>query len=282
MEENNNKNNKGLIIIVVVIFIACAILTSMMVKFGKVIGKMITEKIHDSAGVQTINIFDHIDGDLIFDKTYDLDGKENLNIRTVAANVIIKENNENNIKVAIYGKEGLEINANEDEKNLLIDFKDQDENHVFAIGINDFTNKMVIYLPRNYANSINIDTKYGNIDIGLDLNNTSLEIDSEYGNIDMKYIKNAKVECEFGNIQIEKVLNKIDLKTNYGNIMIEELDINEDSNIVTEYGNIEITKTSDIRIDTDVKFGEAKVKNSKQDADVTLNIASQMGFIEVN
>ena len=43
MEENNNKNNKGLIIIVVVIFIACAILTSMMVKFGKVIGKMITE-----------------------------------------------------------------------------------------------------------------------------------------------------------------------------------------------------------------------------------------------
>lgn len=282
MEENNNKNNKGLIIIVVVIFIACAILTSMMVKFGKVIGKMITEKIHDSAGVQTINIFDHIDGDLIFDKTYDLDGKENINIRTVAANVIIKENNENNIKVAIYGKEGLEINANEDEKNLLIDFKDQDENHVFAIGINDFTNKMVIYLPRNYANSINIDTKYGNIDIGLDLNNTSLEIDSEYGNIDMKYIKNAKVECEFGNIQIEKVLNKIDLKTNYGNIMIEELDINEDSNIVTEYGNIEITKTSDIRIDTDVKFGEAKVKNSKQDADVTLNIASQMGFIEVN
>lgn len=282
MEENNNKNNKGLIIIVVVIFIACAILTSMMVKFGKVIGKMITEKIHDSAGVQTINIFDHIDGDLIFDKTYDLDGKENINIRTVAANVIIKENNENNIKVAIYGKEGLEINANEDEKNLLIDFKDQDENHVFAIGINDFTNKMVIYLPRNYANSINIDTKYGNIDIGLDLNNTSLEIDSEYGNIDMKYIKNAKVECEFGNIQIEKVLNKIDLKTNYGNIMIEELDINEDSNIVTEYGNIEITKTSDIRIDTDVKFGEANVKNSKQDADVTLNIASQMGFIEVN
>ena len=282
MEENNNKNNKGLIIIVVVIFIACAILTSMMVKFGKVIGKMITEKIHDSAGVQTINIFDHIDGDLIFDKTYDLDGKENINIRTVAANVIIKENNENNIKVAIYGKEGLEINANEDEKNLLIDFKDQDENHVFAMGINDFTNKMVIYLPRNYANSINIDTKYGNIDIGLDLNNTSLEIDSEYGNIDMKYIKNAKVECEFGNIQIEKVLNKIDLKTNYGNIMIEELDINEDSNIVTEYGNIEITKTSDIRIDTDVKFGEAKVKNSKQDADVTLNIASQMGFIEVN
>lgn len=282
MEENNNKNNKGLIIIVVVIFIACAILTSMMVKFGKVIGKMITEKIHDSAGVQTINIFDHIDGDLIFDKTYELDGKENINIRTVAANVIIKENNENNIKVAIYGKEGLEINANEDEKNLLIDFKDQDENHVFAMGINDFTNKMVIYLPRNYANSINIDTKYGNIDIGLDLNNTSLEIDSEYGNIDMKYIKNAKVECEFGNIQIEKVLNKIDLKTNYGNIMIEELDINEDSNIVTEYGNIEITKTSDIRIDTDVKFGEANVKNSKQDADVTLNIASQMGFIEVN
>lgn len=282
MEENNNKNNKGLSIIVVVIFIACAILTSMMVKFGKVIGKMITEKIHDSAGAQTINIFDHIDGDLIFDKTYDLDGKENINIRTVAANVIIKENNENNIKVAIYGKEGLEINANEDEKNLLIDFKDQDENHVFAMGINDFTNKMVIYLPRNYANSINIDTKYGNIDIGLDLNNTSLEIDSEYGNIDMKYIKNAKVECEFGNIQIEKVLNKIDLKTNYGNIMIEELDINEDSNIVTEYGNIEITKTSDIRIDTDVKFGEANVKNSKQDADVTLNIASQMGFIEVN
>ncbi len=282
MEENNNKNNKGLSIIVVVIFIACAILTSMMVKFGKVIGKMITEKIHDSAGVQTINIFDHIDGDLIFDKTYELDGKENINIRTVAANVIIKENNENNIKVAIYGKEGLEINANEDEKNLLIDFKDQDENHVFAMGINDFTNKMVIYLPRNYANSINIDTKYGNIDIGLDLNNTSLEIDSEYGNIDMKYIKNAKVECEFGNIQIEKVLNKIDLKTNYGNIMIEELDINEDSNIVTEYGNIEITKTSDIRIDTDVKFGEANVKNSKQDADVTLNIASQMGFIEVN
>ena len=282
MEENNNKNNKGLIIIVVVIFIACAILTSMMVKFGKVIGKMITEKIHDSAGVQTINIFDHIDGDLIFDKTYELDGKESINIRTVAANVIIKENNENNIKVAIYGKEGLEINANEDEKNLLIDFKDQDENHVFAMGINDFTNKMVIYLPRNYANSINIDTKYGNIDIGLDLNNTSLEIDSEYGNIDMKYIKNAKVECEFGNIQIEKVLNKIDLKTNYGNIMIEELDINEDSNIVTEYGNIEITKTSDIRIDTDVKFGEANVKNSKQDADVTLNIASQMGFIEVN
>ena len=124
--------------------------------------------------------------------------------------------------------------------------------------------------------------KNGNISFDVSLKNASIDIVSDYGNIDIESVKNISIDCDFGNINVKNVYNKLDIETEYGNVNVDNLEINEDSNILTKYGNVNVEKTNDIRIDTDVNLGSVDVNKNNKEADVSLNIKSEMGFINVN
>ena len=285
MEENNNKNNnKGLIIVVIIMFVACAILTSIMVKFGKALSKRVVETIKDTAQNQDIfDIVEHKQENLIYSKEFELTDIKNVNLKTVAATITVKESKDDKVKIEVFSTKEKEVTANVLEDTISVEYLDQEEhNFTINIGINEVQDEMIVYIPKDYENNILTDTNYGNISFDVSLKNASIDIVSDYGNIDIESVKNISIDCDFGNINVKNVYNKLDIETEYGNVNVDNLEINEDSNIVTKYGNVNVEKTNDIRIDTDVNLGSVDVNKNNREADVTLNIKSEMGFINVN
>ena len=285
MEENNNKNNnKGLIIVVIIMFVACAILTSIMVKFGKALSKRVVETIKDTAQNQDIfDIVEHKQENLIYSEEFELTDIKNVNLKTVAATITVKESKDDKVKIEVFSTKEKEVTANVLEDTISVEYLDQEEhNFTINIGINEVQDEMIVYIPKDYENNILTDTNYGNISFDVSLKNASIDIVSDYGNIDIESVKNISIDCDFGNINVKNVYNKLDIETEYGNVNVDNLVINEDSNIVTKYGNVNVEKTNDIRIDTDVNLGSVDVNKNNKEADVTLNIKSEMGFINVN
>ena len=285
MEENNNKNNnKGLIIVVIIMFVACAILTSIMVKFGKALSKRVVETIKDTAQNQDIfDIVEHKQENLIYSEEFELTDIKNVNLKTVAATITVKESKDDKVKIEVFSTKEKEVTANVLEDTVSVEYLDQEEhNFTINIGINEVQDEMIVYIPKDYENNILTDTNYGNISFDVSLKNASIDIVSDYGNIDIESVKNISIDCDFGNINVKNVYNKLDIETEYGNVNVDNLEINEDSNIVTKYGNKKKKKTNDIRIDTDVNLGSVDVNKNNREADVTLNIKSEMGFINVN
>ena len=285
MEENNNKNNnKGLIIVVIIMFVACAILTSIMVKFGKALSKRVVETIKDTAQNQDIfDIVEHKQENLIYSEEFELTDIKNVNLKTVAATITVKESKDDKVKIEVFSTKEKEVTANVLEDTISVEYLDQEEhNFTINIGINEVQDEMIVYIPKDYENNILTDTNYGNISFDVSLKNASIDIVSDYGNIDIESVKNISIDCDFGNINVKNVYNKLDIETEYGNVNVDNLEINEDSNIVTKYGNVNVEKTNDIRIDTDVNLGSVDVNKNNKEADVTLNIKSEMGFINVN
>lgn len=285
MEENNNKNNnKGLIIVVIIMFVACAILTSIMVKFGKALSKRVVETIKDTAQNQDIfDIVEHKQENLIYSEEFELTDIKNVNLKTVAATITVKESKDDKVKIEVFSTKEKEVTANVLEDTVSVEYLDQEEhNFTINIGINEVQDEMIVYIPKDYENNILTDTNYGNISFDVSLKNASIDIVSDYGNIDIESVKNISIDCDFGNINVKNVYNKLDIETEYGNVNVDNLEINEDSNIVTKYGNVNVEKTNDIRIDTDVNLGSVDVNKNNREADVTLNIKSEMGFINVN
>jgi hypothetical protein len=285
MEENNNKNNnKGLIIVVIIMFVACAILTSIMVKFGKALSKRVVETIKDTAQNQDIfDIVEHKQENLIYSEEFELTDIKNVNLKTVAATITVKESKDDKVKIEVFSTKEKEVTANVLEDTISVEYLDQEEhNFTINIGINEVQDEMIVYIPKDYENNILTDTNYGNISFDVSLKNASIDIVSDYGNIDIESVKNISIDCDFGNINVKNVYNKLDIETEYGNVNVDNLEINEDSNIVTKYGNVNVEKTNDIRIDTDVSLGSVDVNKNNKEADVTLNIKSEMGFINVN
>ena len=285
MEENNNKNNnKGLIIVVIIMFVACAILTSIMVKFGKALSKRVVETIKDTAQNQDIfDIVEHKQENLIYSEEFELTDIKNVNLKTVAATITVKESKDDKVKIEVFSTKEKEVTANVLEDTVSVEYLDQEEhNFTINIGINEVQDEMIVYIPKDYENNILTDTNYGNISFDVSLKNASIDIVSDYGNIDIESVKNISIDCDFGNINVKNVYNKLDIETEYGNVNVDNLEINEDSNIVTKYGNVNVEKTNDIRIDTDVSLGSVDVNKNNREADVSLNIKSEMGFINVN
>lgn len=285
MEENNNKNNnKGLIIVVIIMFVACAILTSIMVKFGKALSKRVVETIKDTAQNQDMfDIVEHKQENLIYSEEFELTDIKNVNLKTVAATITVKESKDDKVKIEVFSTKEKEVTANVLEDTISVEYFDQEEhNFTINIGINEVQDEMIVYIPKDYENNILTDTNYGNISFDVSLKNASIDIVSDYGNIDIESVKNISIDCDFGNINVKNVYNKLDIETEYGNVNVDNLEINEDSNIVTKYGNVNVEKTNDIRIDTDVNLGSVDVNKNNKEADVSLNIKSEMGFINVN
>ena len=280
MEENNNKNNnKGLIIVVIIMFVACAILTSIMVKFGKALSKRVVT----AQNQDIFDIVEHKQENLIYSEEFELTDIKNVNLKTVAATITVKESKDDKVKIEVFSTKEKEVTANVLEDTVSVEYLDQEEhNFTINIGINEVQDEMIVYIPKDYENNILTDTNYGNISFDVSLKNASIDIVSDYGNIDIESVKNISIDCDFGNINVKNVYNKLDIETEYGNVNVDNLEINEDSNIVTKYGNVNVEKTNDIRIDTDVNLGSVDVNKNNKEADVSLNIKSEMGFINVN
>jgi len=294
------KNNKTSIFLIVLLSLTIIALIFFMIT-------MIDKKHHSyfKLGFITKRI-EELQLEETYKNTYD-----KINIVTDAADIEIKKSENEDIYLKIYSeKDHFKVLDNETELNIEVTQK-----KCVGLCINDKISKVELYLPENYNKEINIDNKYGdieiasfeniNFDIKEDAGDIKIEkasivnINNNYGDIKINEIKNGTIKESAGDVEIQKV-DSIDIKNNYGNTKINEineyvkidadagdvkintLNITKNSNIDINAGDIKINQTNDIYIDAETDLGETKINNNNDKAEITLKIESNVGDIKVN
>ena len=110
---------------------------------------------------------------IIFDQIYTEDIKD-LEIKSAAGDITFEKSTDENIRVVVYGKDKNNLEVTLKDDNLEVDYS---VNHtVFNFGV--VLNDIIIYIPENYSNYINIKANYGDIEILkiIDLENTTINI----------------------------------------------------------------------------------------------------------
>ena len=215
---------------------------------------------------------------VIYDKTYSFNDINDIEIKQSAGDITFKEISGDNIQVVVYGDDESDVEVNIINNNLNIDYK---KNYKFSFWFfGTRKNNIIVYLPSNYANKIDIKNDYGNCKIE-NFVNAQVNVDCNAGNVEVGKIKNAYIKCDCGNIEVEEVLNKCELRADCGNIEVRKMTINENSLIKADLGNINVVEINDIFIEADVDLGKKNINHNNRNSDITLKIKCDCGNINV-
>ena len=217
---------------------------------------------------------------IIYDNQFDLEKIKKIDIKQDAGDILIKESENDSIKIVLYGENEEDAQVELNNGNLTINNRHSRKNFgLFNVG--NIKNDIILYVPSYYSNEININNDYGKCEVA-DLENATLNIDCDAGDVEVGIIKNATIKCDYGNIEIKEITNKCNINANYGNVEIDTISIRENSNIKSDYGNIEINNTNDIYIDAEVDLGKTKINNNNRNSEIVLKIECDCGNITIN
>lgn len=214
---------------------------------------------------------------IIYDEEFNLEEINNLEILSSAGSIDFQEGNDEKIRVVAYGQNSNDLKVNLNNNNLKIDYSEYKNNR---FGFNVYVNDIIVYIPRNFSKEINIENRYGDCKI-IDLENAIINIDADCGNIKIGKVKNAIIKCDYGDVDIETILNKCSIESNCGNIKIDKVQLNENSSIKSDYGDIKIKEINDIYVDAKVDLGDVKIENNNRYSEITLEIEADCGNIKV-
>lgn len=215
--------------------------------------------------------------EIIFDKTYDIALIKNIEVLSSAGDVRFEENNNSNIRVVVYGKEDGGLKVNLEEEKLTVDYK---KHNVNLISFGGYSSEVIVYLPKDYDKDINVKVDYGNVEV-TSLEKANINVQESCGNVELGKVKNVDIENNFGNVKIEEVLNKLNIKTDCGDVKIDKIDIKENSSISCDMGDVKIKEANDIYIEAKVDLGDCKIANNNRHSEVTLKIDMDCGDIKV-
>lgn len=260
--------NKGLIIALIVV-LTIIIIGLVVILYMSLSGKLNLLNGFKNLGVKSNNV--------IFDKVYEVDSIDNLEILSSAGDVSFKESTDGNIRVVAYGQNANDLKVSLDARKLKVDYSGYKN---VGISFNFYTNDIIIYIPSDYSKEINIDNDYGDCDI-IDLENATININEDCGDIKIGKIKNISIQNDYGDIDIDTILNRCDIKSDCGDIKIDTVQIKENSTIKSDYGDIKIKKINDIYIDAKTDLGDVKVNANNRLSEIILNIEGDCGDIKV-
>lgn len=262
------KNKTLIIVLIIIMSIMIFILTMFLVSYLK--GNFNFKDGIFNIGSKSTNI--------IYDKKFDIEELHNISIKQNAGDIIIRESPDNDIQVVAYGDNQSELKVNTNNNDLNIDYTKRFR--ISFLGFNQKLNDIIIYVPANYSNKINIKNDYGKCEIA-DLKNATVDIDCDAGNVEVGKIKNATIKCDYGNIEVGEILNRCELKADCGNINVDTMSIKENSTIKADLGNIEIENVDDIYIDAEVDLGKCNINQNNRQSNVTLKIKCDCGNVTV-
>lgn len=245
--------------------------------------------------------------EVVLEQTYNTIFNE-IDIDSKMTDIYIKESNDNSVRVIIYGeKDYFDIV----EKNNKLFIKNKKKNMI-ALDFYSCISKIELYIPNYYSDLIRIDSEFGNIQVekfsNLKLNVNQeygnflgneiyfLKLDNEYGNVQIekinmllvdfnssnikiKNVDDLTIDSEFGDIEVENISKSLKLNVENGDITIDNLVIETNSYIKSNYSNIKIGKTNEIEIKTKIDRGESKVKNNYKKSEIILDIYNKKGDI---
>ena len=209
--------------------------------------------------------------DEVYYNTFDLISIENDGY----ADIVIKETDEPSVNVKVYAnRDNLEYIK--DDNNIKIKSKSK----TCSIFCDEETSVIEINLPRTYSNKIEINSDVGPVTIG-EFDNSIIDLKVDTGDVKIKAAKDLNIDSDAGIIYIDRVNGKLNLVNDTGDISIDNLLVTEDSYIETDVGNINILRTSNIKIVTKNGSRLSNIKTSNEESNVTLTISTDIGEINV-
>lgn len=214
---------------------------------------------------------------VILDKSYEFQKIDKIEISSNAGDVKIEKGMDENVRVVVYGKEPTDVTVSQNENELRIDTTRVTRHWSF---FSSYVNDIIVYVPESYSGEMAIKNSYGNCKV-VDLENTTMTIDSDCGDIDLQKIKNVKIKCDYGDVDIGSVLNHVEVEASCGDIEIDNLLIKENSSIKCDYGDIKIKHAESVYVDADVDLGDVKIKENDRSSSITLTIMADCGDVKV-
>lgn len=195
---------------------------------------------------------------------YEFDDIKDVIINTNKAKIIVKESDNDKVKIKITGKDNKDLDIKFD-KGIII-------NYYVRSFINSYLDvKITIETPKNNLNNVYINTNSGSVDV---LDGKNINVKSKTSNIKIGEGHIITLESKYGDINIDKVTNSLFVKNEYGDVDIEDADLKCISNIYAMEGNITINKINDIEI-----YNKDRV--DKKNYKLSLLVYSNNGTIKI-
>ena len=201
---------------------------------------------------------------------------EIINIKSTAGEIIVKNSNEDNIRVKIYGNEST---SSVNKENNILNISELG-NKCKYFCINNKLSKIEVEIPKDYDKKINITNNFGDIEVSK-FDKAILSITENAGDVKIDSGYDIEVVNNLGEIEISNVFNYLKVKENAGNVKINNLSIKKDSFISNDLGNIEVNSINEVFVDAKADIGKVDVNNKYRDSEITLKIENRLGNITV-
>lgn len=215
---------------------------------------------------------------IVLEKNFELLEIENIEVIQDYGDVTFKENEDNNIKVEIYGRNEKDTRAELINNKLKIENTNRRNFTLINFGVRK--SEIIVYIPKGYAGDINIKVDCGNATLD-NIENANLKVECNAGNVKIKKAKNANIKCNLGDVKAEEILNKCNIEVDAGNVKIEKLTLNEDSKIKVDLGDVTIDEINEVYIEADTDLGKTNINQNYRNSEVTLKINVDCGNISV-
>ncbi|MCQ2748939.1 MAG: DUF4097 domain-containing protein [Clostridia bacterium] len=155
-----------------------------------------------------------------------------------------------------------------------------------------------MFIPETYGGQFYINLPYGEVNIGnfkyssislmSDAGDVSIEeaenisANLSYGDLEIGKARTIYALCNTGDIEIGEVDSFCNLEVELGNIEIENCNIDSESDLHIDCGDIKIDKTSDVNIEASTSFGDTRVAHSNASSPVKLTAIVDAGDIKIN
>lgn len=285
---------------------------------------------------------------MIFEKEYNPEELNNINVDVSSSNVKIEKADIDKIKITVYGEKEDKIKEVMNENELSIT-KENTKIFIFTM-LYWCREEIIIQVPNNCDEEFNIKTSSGDI-IVPDLEGDNIQLKTASGKIQCGNINNGNIETSSGDIligngnevtlkassgnikagdfnklsaeassgdieigtisedakvktasgkitlnganklkaeaisgdiKINSIENNCEISSTSGNIIVDTANINENSFIKTNSGNVVINNKNDIYVETKTTSGDADVQNNNRMSEIVLDITTTSGNIKVN
>lgn len=246
----------------------------------------------------------------ISEKSLSLENINNINFDVNIDNIKFLQSNKNEIKIVEKSNKDFHEKININVNNNSLDIYREKVENLNANSFGDSSyRELIIYLPKNYKENININTYLGDINFNLDLNLKNIKINLSTGNINFNNSINCNslilegvsgdfyintLECDnygislnTGYINIDNLYGGGYINSTHGDINLNLYSLTKNSHIYSSNGNINLNINKDFKDLINASSDVGKIKNDfkindKINSSNTLNIKSGSGDISIN
>ena len=227
---------------------------------------------------------------LIEEKT--IEDIKDINVNVNYVDIEINESDDEVINVKIYS-DNASSHSIKDGETLDVELKEKSK----FISLFSRGPKIVITVPKYYDKKVNV--KGDVLDVrGTGCENLILYTDFSTGDVKVEEMNIANIKLSTGDVKLEKVndlvvshstgdikvreVNKsINIKSNVGDIKIENLYIEEDGLIKLSTGDVKISKVNSIYVDAKTDVGDIRIQGTDRKSDIVLTITNHIGDVKV-